>query len=86
MFGVGGFIGLQLEKFEVEKRTALQNMLMETNKFDCHVLQSKVWHKEAAMMNNCIVHFAIVVFNTITTLFRCLKRWRLSTCVNKKQL
>lgn len=33
MFGVGGFIGLQLEKFEVEKRTALQNMLMETNKF-----------------------------------------------------
>ena len=24
---------LQLEKFEVEKRTALQNMLMETNKF-----------------------------------------------------
>ena len=37
-------------------------------------------------MNNCIVHFAIVVFNTITTLFRCLKRWRLSTYVNKKQL
>ncbi len=33
MFGAGGFIGLQLEKFENEKRDALQSMLMETNKF-----------------------------------------------------
>ena len=37
-------------------------------------------------MNNCIVHFAIVVLNAITTLFRCLKRWRLPTCMHKKQL
>ena len=33
MFGAGGFIGLQLEMFENEKRDALQSMLMETNKF-----------------------------------------------------
>ena len=33
MFGAGGLLGWQLEKFENEKRDALQSMLMETNKF-----------------------------------------------------
>ena len=33
MFGAGGLLGWQLEKYENEKRDALQSLLMETNKF-----------------------------------------------------
>ena len=58
MFGAGGFIGLQLEKFENEKRDALQSMLMETNKFGLPRVAQKKWQKK--MTNKYYIYIRLL--------------------------